>query len=253
MTKRLRIGLFLFAALALILLAVGGIAMSRIEQGKAGRCYRDGSTPTPEELRARMMRNLLLAEMEASARENGDRFRYRTFLIRKSMSPDDVIQAVATRSITTLPEEAAYPINTEREVQNVDSGFLLGEFSIVRYWPVSDAEIIPGKSIRAVGADDAKRFFDGGEDDGITLSLYEKALGYGSHLYEVDVYWGIDLGCCEKRYFTHPKHGHPPEWYVQRNIDHIVKGESPSGRHLVVSNCGDILHRSGDDYVRFFF
>ena len=68
MTKRLRIGLFLFAALALILLAVGGIAMSRIEQGKAGRCYRDGSTPTPEELRARMMRNLLLAEMEVDFR-----------------------------------------------------------------------------------------------------------------------------------------------------------------------------------------
>lgn len=247
MNKRTRFAVFatlmaLFAYFAVISLA---------EYTKTGSCYQNGSILSEEDLHDRTIRNLLTAEMKSSARENKYKTYVKTFLIQRSLTPGDVIDAVASKSIINLPKSAAYQLNTDLDVANVDPEFLRGDFSIIHY--SQSVGIVPSKGIQAVDADVARKHLDGERKRGFGLSLFERALGYGNHYFRVDVFSHIDLACCEELSDKYPKDGKPPEWYSRQIIDSIKKGEMPVRRYLVVSNCGDLLHRSEDGYVWFLF
>lgn len=49
------------------------------------------------------------------------------------MTSNDVINAVASKSIVNLPKQAAYPIDNENEITNIPPEFLSSEFSIIKY------------------------------------------------------------------------------------------------------------------------
>jgi hypothetical protein len=249
----MRKGLWLFLLPTLLVLIAYVAMASLVEYAQTGRCYRNGSTLSTEELHSRAARNLLFAWMEDSARGNEYKPYYHAFLIRKSLTSNDVINAITSKSISNLPQEAVYPLQTDRDVASIAPNFLRGEFSIVRYRSGAYVEIIPSKSIEVVEANAAREFIDGMKTRGIGLSLLEKVLGYGNHVYRIDYYGFVDLGCCEELYSKHPKDGKPPEWYARSNIDLLLRGEQPSHRNLVVSNCGEVLQRSAYESTRFLF
>lgn len=223
------------------------------EYAKTGRCYREGSLLSAEELRARAIRSLLSAWMETSAHLNKDKFRYHSFLIRNSLTPNDVITSIASKSIVNFPQQAAYPLQTDSDVAVVNADFLRGEFSIVRYSAIRYAEIIPSKSLEAVEARSAHKFFEKLDAHGVGLSLPERAQGFGNHVFRFDLYGFIDVACCEERFSKSFKYDKPPEWYTQYNIDSILSGEQPSHYNLVVSNCGEILQRQEEDGMRYYY
>jgi hypothetical protein len=190
--------------------------------------------------------------MAESARENVDKIWIKTFLIRKSLTSEDVIAAIASKSIADIPKEAVYPLNTDRDIAHVDSVFLEGEFSIIQFG-AGYVRITPSKSINVADADVARKNLDGARKVGFNLSLVERALGYGNHYFRVDAFWRIPLACCEEIYSKHPHQGKSQEWYAKQSIDAIVAGQLPRRSYLVVSNCGDVLHRSTDGDVRYRF
>jgi hypothetical protein len=245
----MRKGLWLLLLPAL-LAYVAMVALA--EYTKTGSCYRNGSTLSAEELRAQTIRSLLTAEMESSARENKYQIFVQTFLIRRSLTSNDVIDAVVSKSIVNLPKDAAYPLNSDQDVASVDPKFLRGEFSIVRYG-AGNVRIIPSTSLEAVDADVARAHFDGEQKHGLGLSLLERALGYGNYYFRVEGFRFINLGCCKDFYSEFPKNGITREEYARRIIDSIVTGKQPIRNYLVVSNCGDVLRREYDDEPRHLF
>ena len=238
------------------LLVMAGIAMvSLAEYTKTGRCYRTGTTLSAEELRERAIRGFLSAQTERDAFLNGGKSRHQTFLIRKSLSPSEIIDAIASKSIVNLPNEAAYTLKTDYDISYVDSRFLLGEFSVVGYRTGGSVKITPSNSFRATDDTSARKVFEGMVSHKVGLSLFEKALGYGNHVFRIDYYSFIDLRCCEKRYGKVSESGNPPEWYARKNINEILNGENPRHYNLAVSNCGEVLQRTEDngDDKRIFF
>lgn len=250
--RRLSFSTLFLLIVGLVFFVVGRVMESMAEYTQTGQCYRNGSTLSAEELHARVIRNLLTAEMESSERVNEYDTWVTTFLIRKSVTSKDVIDAAVSKSIVDWPKEAAYPLNTDEDIANIDPEFLRGEFSIVQYG-AGNVRIIPSRSLGAIDANVARKSLDGKylvdkQQHGFGLSLFERALGYGNYYFQVEVYSFIDLGCCDSR--AHPK---PPEWYTQQIISSIVTGDYPVRRSLVISNCGGILHRQIADEVRHLF
>lgn len=215
------------------------------EYTETGSCYRIGSKLSLEEMRSQTIRSLLTAEMESSARENKYQTWVQTFLIRKSLTSKDVIDAVTSKSIVNLPQMAAYPLNTKEDIARIDPKFLRGEFSIVRYG-AGNVQITPSSGIEAVDAKVVQKRLDSERRAKFNLSLFERALGYGNNYFQVEAYWFINLACCDE-YST--KDGKTPEWYTRQIVKSIITDEQPVRRHLVVSNCGDVLHRSEDGYT----
>lgn len=247
--RRLSFLVLFLLIVGLVFFIADRVMESMAEYTQTGQCYQDSSTLSAEELHARVIRNLLTAEMESSERVNRYDTWVKTFLIRQSVTPKDVMDAVVSKSIVNWPKEAAYPLNTEQDVANVDPEFLRGEFSIVQYG-AGNVRIIPSRSLIAVDADVAQKSLDGDDEKKpwFAMTLFERALGYGNNYFQIETYGFIDLGCCDSR--AHPK---PPEWYTQQIINSIAAGKQPSHRTLVVSNCGDILHREIADEVRYLF
>lgn len=240
--------LFLLIAGLVFLIADYGME-SMAEYAQTGQCYQDGSKLSAEELHARVVRNLLTAEMEFSGRVNKYDNWVNIFLIQQSVTPEDVIDAVVSKSIVNWPKEAAYLLSTDEDVANVNAEFLRGEFSIVQYG-AGNVRIIPSRSLEAVDAGVVQKYLDGDDEKKpwFAMTLFERALGYGNYYFQIETYGFIDLGCCDSR--AHPK---PPEWYTQQIINSIVTNNQPSRRYLVVSNCGNILHREIADEVRYIF
>lgn len=251
-TMRKRFRLLLLAALMALLAYFAVVSLA--EYAKTGHCYQNGSILSEEDLHDRTIRNLLTAEMKSSAQANKYKTYVKTFLIQRSLTPGDVIDAVASKSIINLPKSAAYQLNTDLDVANVDPEFLRGDFSIIHYSQTfGHVGVVPSRGVKAADADIARKHLDGKRKRGFDLSLFERALGYGNHYFRVDVFSHIDLACCEELSGKYPKDGKPPESYSWQIIDSIKKGEMPVRRYLVVSNCGDLLHRSEDGYVWFLF
>ncbi len=254
MRKDLKL-LFLLIALVVI---TGLVTLSLAEYTKTGRCYQNGSTLSAEELRERAIRSFLYAQVEETAQINKYKIYAKTFLIRKSLTPNEVIDAIASKSIANIQQEAAYPLKTDRDAASVDSDFLRGEFSVVRYRTGEYVAIFPSNSLQAVDANSARKVFEDMSAHEVGLSLFERALGHGNHVFSIDYYRQINLGCCEEFYRKYPKSDKSREWYTRRDIKAILKGEQPSHYNLVVSNCGEILQRteesatSGDD-IRILF
>ena len=240
----------MFLVLPMSLALVAGLAMMPLaEHAKTGRCLWEGSTLSggamfsADELRERAIRSILSAEVEETAQMNKYKIYAKTFLIRKSLTPNEVIDAIASKSIVNIQLEAAYPLKTGRDATSVDSDFLRGEFSVVRYRTGEYVEIFPGNSLQAVDANSAREVFEGMNAHEAGLSLFERALGHGNHVFRIDSYY-IDLGCCEEFYSKYPKSDRPRDWYARRDIKAILKDEKPSHHNLVVSNCGEILQRT---------
>lgn len=235
--RKLLLWLLLFSVL---LFLVAGVAMLFLDKyAKTGRCYRNGSMLSADELRMRVIRNLLAAEMASSAWENKYKIYVRTFLIRRSLTASDVIDAIASKSIVDIQKEAVYPLNTYSEVANVDAEFLRGEFSIVRYG-FGYVDIIPSQSLKAVDGLDEKLA------QWIGLTLFERVFGYGNNYFQVEKYSRINLNCCTDIYNKYQK-AKCQAWCPSEIIGDILAGKRPVYRYLVVSNCGYILHRWIDD------
>lgn len=222
------------------------------EYTQTGRCYRDGLILSTEELRVRTIRSLLIAEMQTAERQNTDRPSTKAFLISRSLTSDDVVSAVVSKSIVKLPEEEVYPINNESDIENVHLEFLRSEFSIIRYGG-GNVFITPSRDLEVVNSKVARKHLDEERKNGLNLSLFERALGYGQLYFQVKNFSFIDLGCCEERYSTDPKGGISPERYAHEVIRAIKTGNQPARRHLIVSNCGDILHHYDDGYTWYLF
>lgn len=243
-----------YAVVSLLLLSLVFylILLAMAEYTKTGRCYRNGSVLSAEELRTQTIRSLLTEEMEAAERENTDRIYVEAFLIPRSLTSEDVINAVVSKSIVNLPQEATFPIDTESEIANVDPAFLRGDFSIILYGG-GYVFITPSGGIEAVDSKVARKYLDEQRKLGFHLSLFERALGYGNHYFQVEAFTHINLGCCEDRYVKNPKGGLSPEWYTREIVRPIKAGKVPKLSHLVVSNCGDVLHRHEDGYTWYLF
>ena len=235
----------MFLVLSILLALIAGLAiLSLAEYSETGRCYRTGSILSADELRERAIRSLLTEEMEAAERENTDRIYVKAFLIPRSLTLDEVINAVVSKSIVNLPKEAALPINTDSDVVNVNSEFLRGDFSIISYGG-GYVSITPSGGIKAVDSKVARKYLDERRILGFQLSLFERARGYGNHYFQLDAFTHIDLGCCEDRYVKNPKGGLSPEWYTREFIHRFENREMREmlRGYLAVSNCGDILRR----------
>lgn len=233
---------YVVGSLLLLSLIFYLILLAMAEYTKTGRCYRNGLTLSAEELRTQTIRSLLTEEMEDAERENTDRIYVKAFLIPRSLTSEDVINAVGSKSIVNLPKEAAFPINTESEIANVDSKFLRGDFSIISYGG-GYVSITPSGGIKAVDSKVARKYLDERRMLRFQLSLFERALGYGNHYFQLDPFTHIDLGCCEERYVKNFKGGLSPEWYTRESIHRFENREMLPRGYLAVSNCGDILRR----------
>lgn len=218
------------------------ILLAMAEYTKTGRCYRNGSVLSAEELRTQTIRSLLTEEMEAAERENTDRIYVEAFLIPRSLTLDEVINAVVSKSIVNLPQEASFPIDSESEIANVDPAFLRGDFSIISYGG-GYVSITPSGGIEAVDSKVARKYLGERRILGFQLSLFERALGYGNHYLQLESFRQIDLGCCEDRYVKNPKGGFSREWYTREIINSYKNSELLPRSYLAVSNCGDILRR----------
>ena len=248
MGATMRKWLWLLFIPALFSLVAGLIVVSLAEYTETGRCYRNGSILSAEELRMQTIRSLLADEKEAAERENTDRTYVKAFLIPRSLTSEDVINAVVSKSIVNLPKEATFPISTESDVVNVNSKFLHGDFSIILYGG-GYVFITPSGGIKAVDSKVAQKYLDEQRKPGFQLSLFERALGYGNHYFQVDAFSHIDLGCCEDRYVKNPKGGLSSEWYTREIIRRFENRDMLPRSYLVVSNCGDILHRQSDEGI----
>lgn len=248
----MRKGLLLLILPASLALIVYITIATLNKYAETGGCYRNGSTLSAKELRMRTIRSLLAAEVQSAARRNVGQVWVRIFLISKSMTSDDVINAIKSKSIINIPDEAAYQLKTDRDVANIDPEFFQGNFSIIQFG-ASSVSIIPSKSIVAIAPDVAQKDREERRQLPLNLSQSESMFGYGSHYFRVHAFRYIDLGCCEPRYSRSPKNGKSPEWYSRQNIKPIETGKSPSRLHLVVSNCGDLLHRNYDGDERYLF
>lgn len=247
---RKRLGFMFIPALSALIASL--IMVSLYGYKETGRCYRNGSMLSAEELRTQTIKSLLTAEMESSRRSNKYKTYVKTFLIQQSWTSDDVKDAVLSNSISNLQKEATYPINSDQDIERVPYTFLQSEFSIIQYG-AGNVRIIPSRSIEAIDINIAKKNIAPERKKPFKLNIFERALGYGNKYFTVEVFAFIDLACCEEIYIKYPKAGKAPEWYAGRIIDSIITGEQPIRRHLITSNCGDILHRSEDDYVWYTF
>lgn len=239
-----------FASVTLVL-GVGALAIVLSEYAESGRCYRSGLVLSKDELRERTIRSLVAAEVATSERESKYKVHSRTYLTRKSFKPNEVIDAVTSRSIVNIPKAAHY-LSSLDSIGSITSGLPLDEYSIVRN-DAGAVRIIPITSIEAVSAEDVrKRGVRKGAGD-LNLSIFERALGYGNHYFKVDIYWPIDLACCEDTYFRNPKNGLPPAWYAQQTVSSIMTGKLPSRNYLVASNCGELLRREYEGDIRYVY
>ena len=234
-----------------VLLVVASIAMvSLAEYTKTGQCYRTGTTLSAEELREKTIRSLISAEVEETTTRINEYKKYATtFLIPRSLKPNEVIDAIASKSIVDLAKEAAYTLETDGDVARIDAELIREGFSLVTYRKGSFVQIMPSESIQIADANSAARVFADMDAHHAGLSLFERAQGNGNHVFQID-YYGIDSGCCEEVHSKFPKHGKSQAQYAQESIDWILRGKKPNHYNLLVSNCGEILQRKEEGAVR---
>lgn len=248
---KLPLSFYLFAFIVVVLI-ISLVVKSMANYAEAGQCYWSGSKLTDEELRENMLRNLITAQVRAGEQENNGQKWVETFLIRRSLSGNDVIAAVKSKSVIGLPREAVYLLNTVQDVASVSSEFLRENFSIIQYG-AGQVSIIPSQDIEATNTELAIKYLDEKHKHRFNLSFFERITGYGNHYFKVNIYSHIELACCEDIYGRYPKEGKDPDWYTRKNIAYVeAKGKFPH-RYLVVSNCGSVLQRYAGGYKFFMF
>jgi hypothetical protein len=243
---------FLPIAIVIAIAIVVGAGALR-EYAETGSCYKTRSTLTADELHVRTVHSLLAVWSETSLRMNVGKFRYQTFLIAKDLTPKELIDVIASKSIVNLPQDAAYSLQSSREIVNIDPNFLRSGFSLVRYSIRGEVEIVPSHSLKAIDTNAARNYLDIKRKKGFHFSFLERVQGYGNHYFQMDMYHPIDLGCCDEIYSKYPKLGKSQESYAQETIKAIRAGKQLSRHVLVVSNCGDIMQRNveGDELYLF--
>jgi hypothetical protein len=165
---RNRFSYFILATVFAIVAAIAAVVYMT-EYTKTGKCYRTDSILSAEEMRARVYRSLLATEVLLSAEESTDKLDIKTFLIPKSLTKKEMIDAIETKSIVNLPKQSTYPLNSRKDAESLDSKFLSGEFSVVAYG-LGYVRITPSNGLTAVSFDDAKKYLDGGREHSFVLN-----------------------------------------------------------------------------------
>ena len=198
-----------------------------------------------------VIRSLLVAIAQSADRRNKGQIWMRNYLVDKNMTSEEVIRSIESKSIIALPQEALYSPKSAKDIVSIDTKFLVGNFSIVS--GDSDSfEIIPIRSLTAMNTIEMQTYHTDQRNQGIKLSVFERSLGYGNNNFLFERYT-IPLDCCLPTLIRYPRSKKSPEWHANQIITRISTGKSPNRNNLVVSNCGEILHRNDEGETRFFF
>lgn len=243
---------YFILATALVMTAAFAAVGYMTEYTKTGKCYRTNSILNTEDMRERVYISLLATEMLMSVEDSTDKLDVKTFLIPKSLTKEEVIDAIQTKSIIDLPTQAMYSINSHEEIKRLDPKIFRNEFSVVAYG-MGYATITPSNGLTVAPFDDAKRYLDSTQKNGFVLSRLQRALGYGVYHYQLKDRWVIDLLCCQDRDKRSSYSEKSPEWHSRQMIKSIKEDKKYFEKYLVVSNCGEILHYKVDGMTSFTY
>jgi hypothetical protein len=238
---------FAFIFLSLVVVGVGVYLRTQ-----SGSCYWDDQILAQDELHKRAMRNLIISKIKISHSENMDRQGVDILLVGKKITTNEVADFVGHKKINEIRKHADYQIRSADELMRVNPDFFNGDFSIINF--LSGAVYITtSEGVSTVDRESAIKEIKKRRGDGLSLSVIERFLGYGSHFFLVNDFIKIDLGCCESIYEKYPKNGKSQKWYADEVVGLINKGGTPVRRLVVTSNCGEILRRSDDGYSWVLF
>jgi hypothetical protein len=247
---RNRFSYFILATVFAIFAAIAAVEYMT-EYTNTGKCYRTNSILSAEEMRARVIRSLLISEMQSAARRNYGQIWQRNYLVSRNIGSEELIRLIKSKSIVNLDQEAVYRAMSANEIDSIDANFLSSNFSIVKQ--EADAmEIIPIRNLAVMGAEEALKLRTDQLVRGFELSTFERAFGYGNRRFQLDSYV-ILLDCCSPSLIKYPRSNKSPEWHANQMIDSVSTGKFSYRANLVVSNCGEILHRNDQGETRFFF
>ena len=247
---RNRFSYFILATVFAIFAAIAAVEYMT-EYAKTGKCYRTNSILSAEEMRARVIRNLLIFEMQSAARRNYGQMWQRNYLVSRDIGSEELIRLIKSKSIINLDQEAVYTAMSAKEIDSIDANFLSSNFSIVKQ-DSGGMDIIPIKNLAVMGAEEALKLRTDQLVRGFELSTFEHAFGYGNRRFQFDSY-AIPLDCCSPLLIKYPRSHKSPEWNANQMIDWISTGKLPYRASLDVSNCGEILHRNDQGETRFSF
>lgn len=247
---RSRFTYFMLVTGIFIIAAVAAVEYMN-EYTNTGKCYRTNSILSGEDMRARVIRNLLISEMESAARRNYGQIWQRNYLISRDITSDELIRSIKSKSIINLEQEAAYTAMSKKEIDSINANFLSTNFSIVKQGPDA-VDIIPIRNLVAIGTNEASKVRADQHKRGFELTTIERTFGYGDRRFQFDFYV-ISLDCCSPSLIKNPHSHKSPEWNANRMIDWISTGKLQRRVNLVVSNCGELLHRNDEGETRFFF
>jgi hypothetical protein len=219
------------------------------EYSKKGLCYSTNSVLSEQELRERTIRNWLKAQIK-DARENNNKYILKTFLILGSMSSEDVISSIKSKSIMNMQDLAIYQLEEPNDVDKIEPKFLQGEFSFIKHYMYEYIVITPSKSIQLTNSLDVKRQFSNykiyvaDHDRQYVITELDKVIGFGNYFFKVYQY-SFSLGYSRKDYAKEiiNNDGIYPEQYSKEIINDIKLGKEPSSSHIIVSNCGSVLYK----------
>jgi hypothetical protein len=206
------------------------------EYSKKGLCYSTNSVLSEQELRERTIRNWLKAEVKDA--RNSDSSMLKTFLSPNYMTFEKVVDAVRLKSFDSLELASPYQLVEIDDVDKVSSDFFKKDFSFIIKRGQKDyidyIHITPIKSLdNILNGKNIRGYFN--------LNSFEKASGYGSNFFKINKYM-IDIGQ-SRIALIYPKIELLENSYLSGFYRKIEFIKSSYEHHLVISNCGDVLHR----------